>query len=358
MMDTRKQIEMGRCRQFWMLKKWSSYAVWDRSAKAFDEFVKAYEEAVATWPEGEAPPEYNLRFAYEVQEMFALGLPLLRKGDRSVWLERDGGYLYRAESAAFNAMDGVTCERSNRETGGEHGQPYYPVWTPRLEQLRLLKEKALISGASHVCERTASYSDWKPTAYFDHEFDQWAIDDNAEFNSQYDGRVPLICPETPLPTSVLIESGERVTHDGIWEQVVPGLAPGQTVALNYFVKGAQAPWIDVFNEADGPGQQTTQATSWRLIWEDTRYRDGMIPDESEYLKDYSAEPEPVIPSVPATVEPQTGRVGANQPCPQAGYWWTPAKENSRHYFDRGEAMPDFPDSSYGATIWYWDQQQG
>src|SRR5471030_1884353 len=124
MMNITQQIEMGRRRQFWMLKKWSSYTVWERSAKAFDEFVKAYEEAVATWPEGEAPPEYNLRYAYEAQELYVLGLPLLRKGDRTVWLERDDGYLSSADFLSHSAMKGITSEQLNRETGGEHGQPY------------------------------------------------------------------------------------------------------------------------------------------------------------------------------------------------------------------------------------------
>lgn len=52
------------------------------------------------------------------------------------------------------------------------------------------------------------------------------------------------------------------------------------------------------------------------------------------------------------------RSEAKQPCPQTGFWWSPAKQHSRRYFNQGEIMPDFPDSQYGATIWYWDQNQG
>ncbi len=51
------------------------------------------------------------------------------------------------------------------------------------------------------------------------------------------------------------------------------------------------------------------------------------------------------------------RINANETCPQTGYWHTPAKLNSRALFTQGDVMPDFPDSSYGATIWYWDQNQ-
>jgi hypothetical protein len=53
-----------------------------------------------------------------------------------------------------------------------------------------------------------------------------------------------------------------------------------------------------------------------------------------------------------------GRALPHQPCPKTGFWYTPARQGSRRYFNAGEVMPDFPDSKYGETIWYWDQQQG
>jgi hypothetical protein len=52
------------------------------------------------------------------------------------------------------------------------------------------------------------------------------------------------------------------------------------------------------------------------------------------------------------------RCEAKQPCPRTGFWWTPAKQGSRRYFNQGEIMPDLPASQYGATIWYWDRHQG
>jgi len=51
------------------------------------------------------------------------------------------------------------------------------------------------------------------------------------------------------------------------------------------------------------------------------------------------------------------RCEANNPCPKTGYWFTPAKLGSRRYFQQGEIMPDFPASTYGITIWMWDQHQ-
>lgn len=51
------------------------------------------------------------------------------------------------------------------------------------------------------------------------------------------------------------------------------------------------------------------------------------------------------------------RCDSGRPCPQAGFWWTPAKQGSRRFFQQGEVMPDFPGSGYGVTIWMWDANQ-
>ncbi len=48
-----------------------------------------------------------------------------------------------------------------------------------------------------------------------------------------------------------------------------------------------------------------------------------------------------------------GPVHAGQPCTHTGYWFSPAQHNSRRHFTQGEIMPEFKDSPWGATIWYW-----
>jgi len=50
------------------------------------------------------------------------------------------------------------------------------------------------------------------------------------------------------------------------------------------------------------------------------------------------------------------RCDANQPCPQAGFWFTPAQVGSRRHFQSGEVMHEVG-GDYGATIWQWDQNQ-
>jgi hypothetical protein len=45
-------------------------------------------------------------------------------------------------------------------------------------------------------------------------------------------------------------------------------------------------------------------------------------------------------------------VEAGSLCPAAGFWFTPAKLESRRYFEAGDIMPEVA-SDYGRTIWQW-----
>jgi len=49
-------------------------------------------------------------------------------------------------------------------------------------------------------------------------------------------------------------------------------------------------------------------------------------------------------------------VPANQPCPEVGWWFTPAQANSRRYFKQGEVMPSVG-GDYGLTFWQWSPDQ-
>jgi hypothetical protein len=97
----------------------------------------------------------------------------------------------------------------------------------------------------------------------------------------------------PEPVGLVIKSGEKVPCDGIWEPVaveqskLMGVVPiGGRVfrnrgCFNYFVAEVVAPSfadidVDTFDV-------TLRSTHWRLLWEDTRYRDGIVPDESQYF---------------------------------------------------------------------------
>jgi hypothetical protein len=53
---------------------------------------------------------------------------------------------------------------------------------------------------------------------------------------------------------------------------------------------------------------------------------------------------------------QLVRVAAGQSCPESGFYFTPARHESRRLFQKGDVMPDFG-ADYGTTIWQWDMNQ-
>ncbi|KVN85725.1 type VI immunity family protein [Burkholderia ubonensis] len=72
---------------------------------------------------------------------------------------------------------------------------------------------------------------------------------------------------------------------------------------------------------------------------------------------------PPIPEPPTIVPPPVNRepvrqsVRGGNPCPEAGWWHTPAKAGSRRYFEAGEIMPVIEGSSWGTTNWHWSPSQ-
>jgi hypothetical protein len=104
------------------------------------------------------------------------------------------------------------------------------------------------------------------------------------------------------------------------------------------------------------GYWAFEAALVTYLWDidDSSYRDHEFYPKD--LVDYARKNFPYTGPVAASIETYHGRVEAGQPCPRAGYWFTPASPNSRRRFQQGEVMPDTK-SSYGATIWQWDENQ-
>jgi len=62
------------------------------------------------------------------------------------------------------------------------------------------------------------------------------------------------------------------------------------------------------------------------------------------------------PSGSGTDGTPTLRCESGQPCPQSGFWLSPAQLGSRRHFQAGELMPNLG-GDYGVTIWQWDANQ-
>ena len=109
--------------------------------------------------------------------------------------------------------------------------------------------------------------------------------------------------------------------------------------MNYLIADTTAP--PYADQEPDPAMPVT----WRLIWNDDRYLDNVIPgEEVEYLAAFNGAHVAIL------------RCAAGQNCLREGYWFTPARNNSRRHFNAGEVMPDVG-GDYGSTIWQWDAKQ-
>ena len=161
-------------------------------------------------------------------------------------------------------------------------------------------------------------------------------------------------PKNPTPEGQ-IWSGEEIPTTGIWEPwfaeesllggIVSRLAGKQPTTLtgkvgcpNYFLAGATA------FEYEMEGTDKKEKVAWRLLWEDTRYLDGTIPEEeNEYF------------AVPATVESPTLTVltaRPGEPCPEAGEWYSVNWDGRKAVLEKGEPMPGPEYGKTGVVIWH------
>jgi hypothetical protein len=97
-----------------------------------------------------------------------------------------------------------------------------------------------------------------------------------------------------------------------------------------------APWIVA------ESTMTTRPCKWYFV----EMIDGEFDDTDS---------DPVSPTTLAQ-DTAASRCLSGQPCPREGFWFTPAKADSRQHFEQGQVMPEVG-GDYGATIWQWDKRQ-
>lgn len=150
---------------------------------------------------------------------------------------------------------------------------------------------------------------------------------------------------TDLDCGQWIELGEQPSLCPV-EQGVPHLQ----VQLNRLLQPIRAQELGLigFGQWDGdPNERFSQVDSQRWL---ARFdSDGDWPTkEARFWQGPQSNVGDIRP--PATP--------AGQPCPKTGWWFTPARTNSRQRFNSGDAMPDTGSKAFGATIWQWDENQG
>ncbi|MEZ0471145.1 type VI immunity family protein [Luteimonas salinilitoris] len=106
-------------------------------------------------------------------------------------------------------------------------------------------------------------------------------------------------------------------------------------------------WLGRFDEdSDWPGQEE------RFIAPPPA--SAAAPPPAAPVQEEQTFPPPPLRKAPIAPAPRTP---GGQACPQAGWWFTPAKADSLRYFERGEIMPKVEGSAWGDTIWQWSSDQ-
>lgn len=165
------------------------------------------------------------------------------------------------------------------------------------------------------------------------------------YNSHYAFGWPLPSPPPcyEIDQSTSVKTGEVCTWTGVWYPAV-GL---ERHSLVFGIKGYPMPpayrcdktMEELAAESDDGDAFSSdiETTAVETIWHPVKLIESATHSTDDGV--------------------QKLRCSANDLCPKAGYWLTVAKLGSRRHFKKGDIMPDFPGSSYGVTIWMWDQDQ-
>ena len=140
---------------------------------------------------------------------------------------------------------------------------------------------------------------------------------------------PSHWPTYRLNTSVKVATGQAVPTTGCY------LPEIDDSCAAFMIEGEEAAEASVGFDPGTMQYVSLEPTTWTLV---------------ERVSDTG------VPSTPSLTDAVRLRCAANHPCPKEGWWFTPAKADSRRHFKQGETMPDLG-SAWGSTIWQWDENQ-
>ncbi|MCK9986081.1 MAG: hypothetical protein AzoDbin1_02553 [Azoarcus sp.] len=359
-----------RRRIFYMLKKNSSYTAWARVGTYYDRWMETYRKAYEEARNANRSEFlfYNYPADFRSCCGFAECLKRLRRGDKRPFkFLGQHGYFCQASIPISHWGQILAFEKTGDVIVDEMASP---LWTDfQIDRAHVARSWAEI--ARYILE--------------DRYIDTAAPLGLMGFRGPDFLRDRTTFPDGPLPPvplaepARLIKRGDLVPCSGIWEPVrvdfsegflglfrKPMIPPGARLPLdgtmNYLHGGSPAPNISF--EGDTP-RDDGRPTVWQLLWRDDRYEDGTIPDEEAgYTFRCPEHPAPPwqefrpggadgahSPSADARLN-----VPAGQPCPKAGWWFSPALANSRRYFQEGVLMPALG-GDYGDTYWQWSPDQ-
>ncbi|MGN4069137.1 Imm72 family immunity protein [Burkholderia gladioli] len=347
---TEAQEQDARAKAFYLIKKWTSLTYLEHAVQLYRDFLDAYAKRM----DSPSPNQDELEKAYTYDFLGALvqmdqGIDTLRRGldKRSAY-----GALIAGSAEVGDVLFGRTADEVGRKydpfflalglknntysdpefaTGLVHG-----VWIQQLMCYALdcsiaFGFEGLMAYETDTDTGTRVFEYWTYESLFqDVPLPAWKYWPPGR---KYPADLPA-CPPKNESRVGEVGSGEEIPIEGIWE---PWFPTGKVGCPNYFLKGSVAHTYLL------EGTNDEYDVRWRLLWEDTRYRDGSIPEEeSTYF--------------PKSVAQTSLRALPGEACPRTGRWQSPAVKDSVHV-EAGEPMPGPQHTSWGMVIWHYVDPQ-
>lgn len=302
--------------EIYLLERYSSLAYFGEMRDQFAAMVQAANDALAKFMQ-HIPPDYR-------------NWPLHEQPD-AVWGERvlgnlqwtlkglNDGYidLSRGDWGAL----GTTGNVSTAFAGISRDYPW--DWMPEPFQ-------SLYDSQRRLCSKSSFNISLSSLA-------QWCSGDlTTQYTDDNRGTLapPTSWPQYKLAPSVRVRTDEKVPSNGVYLPDIGGSC------AQILIEGHEAWGATVLRNPTDPESQAfdRKPTTWTLV-ERIADSGGGTPGD----------PDPIKAGVRL-------RAMAGEACPRSGYWFTPARQNSRAHFEAGQTMPDVG-GTWGATIWQWDEQQ-
>lgn len=301
--------------EIFLLERYSSIDYFGHMRDEFALMVKVGDDALAAFMQ-KLLPDYR-------------SWPLHKQPD-AVWGERilpnlhwtlaglNDGYI-RLTHGDFDGL-GMAANVTSAFNGIR--RDYNNHWMSKDEQVRWDVHSAACETVSFNIDIT-SYGGWPQTALTV----EYTDGDRGPLNP------PATWPIYRLNPSVRVKTGDKVSQDGVYLPDVDVSSP------QFMVRGDKAWEANVTTDTSvRPPRWTRRPSMWTLV-ERVANSGGGIPG--------------AVDQITAGIRQ---RCEGGKPCPSSGYWFTPARANSRRSFATGELMPD-AGGDYGVTIWQWDDVQ-
>ena len=367
-----QMTEDDRARRFWVLKSITSYTAWKRCRDRYAVFVDLVEKQCKEEPIGRVGAtelqrqvqSYTELIEQKVLEPFSLagvanwdtnttkwthstyadalrglslydqGLAILKTGDRGVFLHNSRGLL---EDAYHHAE-----HEYRAHFGGQRGFESVVVYGKYVPTMKAALLWAYENGGfcggglQPMMANLSAPQVWVPPRT-ERGVRGGTITNIGTHAAQKEITTHLkTLPTVPVPTEdVLVQTGQPCPVFGIYEPLVKdGL-------MTYMCAGQEAYRYGERCDTPGGGNPVT----WKLIWEDTRYLDGVIPDEeADYYPESNTPPdlsalvgeELIAPKVPLD---QIASARSGQPAQYTGTWAAMDDLGGRIFWKKGTPLP-------------------